>query len=641
MAAHAATHEFKAEISQLLEIITHSIYTNREIFLRELVSNASDALEKLRFLQSSGEAVADPDLAPAIAVDVDKDAKTITLSDTGLGMTRDELVANIGTIAHSGSAEFMARLAAQKQEGDKNGGAAQADALIGRFGVGFYSVFMVAKEVAVATRSWQAGEEAVLWTSDGTGSYTIAPAEEPLPRGARITIRLKDDAAEFADPERLREIIRRHSNFLAFPISVAGERVNTTPALWREPKFSITDEQYDEFYSFLTYDSQKPLDRLHLAVDAPVQFTGLVFAPDQDTDTLGLAAEQYGLDLYVRRVLISRSLKDLIPQYLGFLRGLVDAEDLPLNISRETLQENLLIAKIRSTLTKQVLNRLKALAEEDPGRYATFWGRHQRMFKLGYTDFANRDAFAELLRFNSSAHEDAKGLTSLAEYAGRMKDGQKAIYAISGPSREAVRLSARLEIFRRKGVEVLYLFDPIDEFILDTLRTYKEHKLAPAEQADIAELEALPDVEEARKAEELTADQKTALDGLVAAFKAALGERVADVRASRRLSDSPVCLVSPEGAMSSGMEKVMKVITKDTTPPRLVLEVNPDHAITRNLLKVYGADPADPFLALSIENLYDAALLLDGYLADPHALTSRTTKLLDQAAAWYAEIKKL
>ena len=644
MSSKATTHEFKAEISQLLEIITHSIYTNREIFLRELVSNASDALEKLRFLQSAGQPVADPDLAPAVAVAVDKEAGTITLTDTGLGMTRDELVANIGTIAHSGSAEFMAKLAAQKSGGDANNGAARADALIGRFGVGFYSVFMVAKEVQVATRSWQAGEPAVLWTSDGTGSYTIAEAPESegaLPRGTRITLALRDETKEYADPERLREIIRRHSNFLAFPISVDGERVNTTPALWREPKFSIKQEQYDEFYSFLTYDSAKPLDHLHLAVDAPVQFTGLVFVPDQDTDTLGLAAEQYGLDLYVRRVLISRSLKDLIPQYLGFLRGLVDAEDLPLNISRETLQENLLIAKIKTTLTKQVLARLKALANEDAEKYATFWRHHNKMFKLGYSDFANREAFGELLRFNSSTHEDAKGLTSLAEYAGRMKEGQKAIYAISGPSREAVRLSARLEIFRRKGVEVLFLYDPIDEFILDSLREFSGHKLVAAEQADIAELEALPDVAEGPKAEALTAEQKTALDGLVAAFKAALGERVADVRASHRLTDSPVCLVSPEGAMSSGMEKIMKVITKDTTPPKLVLEVNPDHAITRNLLKVYGANPADPFLALSIENLFDAALLLDGYLSDPHALTSRTTKLLDQAAAWYAEIKKL
>jgi molecular chaperone HtpG len=513
--------------------------------------------------------------------------------------------------------------------------------LIGRFGVGFYSVFMVAREVTVATRSWQAGEEAMLWTSDGTGSYTIAPAGEALPRGARITIRLKDEAAEFADPERLKEIIRRHSNFLAFPISVDGERVNTTPALWREPKFSIKQEQYDEFYAFLTYDSQKPLDHLHLAVDAPVQFTALVFAPDSDTDTLGLAAEQYGLDLYVRRVLITRSLKDLVPQYLGFLRGLVDAEDLPLNLSRETLQENLLIAKVKTTLTKQVLSRLKSMAGEDADTYAAFWRRHNKLFKLGYTDYANREVFAELLRFNSSTHEDAKGLTSLAEYVGRMKEGQQAIYAISGPSREAVRLSARLEIFKRKGVEVLFLYDPIDEFILDTLREYAGHKLLAAEQADMAELTALPDVAEGPKAEELSEAQKTALDGLVEAFKKTLGERVADVRASRRLSDSPVCLVSPEGAMSSGMEKLMKVITKDHTPPKLVLELNPDHAITRNLLKVYGASPEDPFLALSIENLFDSALLLDGYLSDPHALTARTTRLLEQAAGWYAEIRKL
>ncbi len=633
MVAQARKRQFKAEINQLLEIITHSIYTNREIFLRELISNASDALDKLRFLTASGAEPAGPDLPLEIRVQADKDNGVLTVTDTGLGMTLDEVVANIGTIAHSGSAEFMRQI----KESDQN-----ADNIIGRFGVGFYSVFMVADEVTVTSRSHDPSAKAVTWTSDGSGGYRVEELDEDMPRGTSIRVALKEEAKEFADPERLRSIIKTHSNFVSFPILLGGDRVNTQPALWREPKFQITAEQYNEFYSFLTLDTQPPLTTLHLAVDAPVQFTALAFAPDHPSDTMHIAREEYGLDLYVRRVLIARRHKDLVPEYLGFMRGVVDTEDLPLNLSRETLQENRLVAKMRSTLVKQALSHLAKMAKDDVEAYERFWQHHNPVFKLGYADYPNREAFAELLRFNSSEHDDAKALTSLADYVSRAREGQKDIYYISGPSREAVKLSPHLEIFRKKGLEVLYLFDHIDEFIMDTLGTYKEMRLTPAEQADLEALGDMADTatdETPDKPGELDEAQRKDLDGLLARMGEVLGERVTEVRVSKRLSDSPACLVNPDGAPSSQMQKILQVITKDTTVPTKILEINPDHALTRNLLALYHSDPGDEFLTQVAEQLYESALLLDGYLRDPHALVSRMHTLLERSCGWYNEIR--
>ncbi|WP_461208950.1 molecular chaperone HtpG [Desulfocurvus sp. DL9XJH121] len=632
MATKKSKRQFKAEITQLLDIITNSIYTNREIFLRELVSNASDALDKLRFMTAGGQEVADPEASLEIRISADKDAGTVVIEDTGVGMTADELVANIGTIAHSGSADFMREA---KDSGEN------PDTIIGRFGVGFYSVFMVADEVAITTRSARPGEPAMSWVSQGAGSYTMEEAEGEAPRGTRIEIRLKDEAKEFADEARLRQIVRTHSNFLSFPILVGGERVNTTQALWREPKFKITKEQYDEFYKFLTYDSKEPLAHLHIAVDAPVQFTGLLFIPDTPSGNFFDDPENYGLDLYVRRVLIDRRHKELIPQYLGFVRGLVDTEDLPLNLSRETLQENLLVGKIKSTVSKQILSQMEKLAE-DKEAYAKLWKNHHKVFKLGYSDFMNREKFAELVRFNSSADEDADGLTSLAEYAGRMKEGQKAVYYISGPSREAVRLNPHLEIFARRGVEVLYLYEPIDEFIMDALGKYKDFDLVAAEKADLKELEQFePEDKDADAPEELPQEDLDAFEAMLADVKEILGERVEDVRASARLKDSPACLVTPDGAMSSQMQKYLQIMTKDTTPPVRVMELNRDHPMVRNLLRIHKADPKDAFLARTVEQLYESALLMDGYLNDPHAMVSRVNKLMEQAAGWYTEIKKI
>lgn len=619
--------EFKTEIKQLLDIITHSLYTSREIFLRELVSNASDALDKLRFEQSRSATVKDPDQELRIAIACDEDKRQLIITDTGIGMTQDELIRNIGTIAHSGSAEFIRQAMADKDNSSN---------IIGRFGVGFYSVFMVADTVTIRTRSFQPEAKAVEWTSDGLGTYTIAELDEDLPRGTSITVHLKEDGKEFAEKHRITSIIKKHSNFVSFPILVQDEKVNTVPALWRENKFSVTPEQYTEFYKFLTFDHEEPLDTLHLSVDAPVQFSALAFVPPRSQDTFGFDRDNYGLDLYVRRVLIQAKNKDLIPEYLGFMRGVVDTEDLPLNISRETLQENLLIRKIATTLTKQILSHLKKLGQ-DEDRYTTFWKEHAKRFKLGYTDFANQEAFGELLRFNSSRHEDKDGLISLDAYIEAAKDGQKEIYYISGPSREAIEQNPHLEIFRAKGLEVLYLYEPVDEFVMDSLRKFKDFELKATENADIAGLEKFADATEKQdKPEELSTEESKDMDRFVKRVQEILGDRVTEARISKRLSQSPSCLVSPDGSTSQ-MHKIMQLVTKDTSIPKKVFEINQDHKLIRNLLAVFTSNEKDDFVTTMVEQLYESALLMDGYLADPHKMVSRLNRLMEDSSDWYKD----
>ena len=379
-----------------------------------------------------------------------------------------------------------------------------------------------------------------------------------------------------------------------------------------------------------------------MAVDAPVQFTSLCFVPTFSMDIFGLGREEYGLDLYVRRVLIQRKNKDLIPEYLGFLKGLVDTEDLPLNLSRETLQENALIRKINQTLTKQVLSHLEKMANEKPEAYDEFWRAHSKTFRLGYGDYANRDKFTGLMRFNTSHHEDAKGLTSLADYIARAKPEQKKIYYIAGTSREAINLNPHLEIFRDKGVEVLYLYEPLEELALETLREYKDFTFESAELADMSALESLPSqAEKKEKPEDLDEGGKKTFDELLARIKEILGDKVTEVRVSHRLSDSPCCLVSPDGGMSSSMHKVMQMVNKDSSIPPKVMELNSDHPLIRNLMRIFKNDGNDDLLTTSVEQLYESSLLLEGYLADPHAMVKRINSLLQRSSGWYAEIKNI
>ena len=649
--------QFRAEVRKVLHILTNSLYTNREIFLRELISNASDALDKLRFRVNRGESPKLPDLPLEIRITLDKDAKTLTIADTGLGMTADELSENLGTIAKSGSEQFLADIAAENAAKAKSGNGrgddtdegeeAVADAanIIGRFGVGFYSIFMVANKVAVTSRPAFGDDDAAhTWTSDGLGTYTVAQSDEAEPvRGTVIKAWLKDDAVEFLEKFRVESAIRKHSAFVPFPVFVDGEQANTQPALWREPKFSITKEQYAAFYKALTYDSADPLDELHFSVDAPVQFNALLFIPNSAQDFFGSDRDFWGLDLYARRVLIQHRNKELIPEYLAFLKGVVDTEDLPLNISRETLQENVVLRKISQVIVKQTLNHLEKLARDDAEKYSAFWQLHGKVFKLGYHDFANRERITALLRFNSSTLADAEALTSLDAYMERSPEGQKTFWYVAAPNREAARLNPHMERFRQKGIEVFYLFEPIDEFVMDGLGRYKEWEFKSVEAASDDALKDFADkAEPAREAAAPLSDEdSTSFEALLTRMKDVLGDKVTDVRVSHRLADSPAVLVSPDGGMSSSMEKLLKVMQKDDSLPVKVLEVNRDHPLLRSMLRMFKADKDDKTLAEMTQGLFDASLLLDGYLKDPQALAARTNKLLEEAAAWYTEVRKI
>lgn len=665
--AEAHTRQFRAETRKVLNILTHSLYTNREIFLRELLSNASDALEKVRFLQSKGESVRDADLPLEIRITLDKDNKTLCVSDTGVGMTEEEMIENLGTIAKSGSEQFlkdMEKEAPQKastEADNKTEGSEDEDRLtpddaqpsdasriIGHFGVGFYSVFMVADKVEVTSVSALGDGSAHVWASDGSGTFTIralSPEEaKDLKRGTTVKASIREAATEFLEKFRIESVIRRHSNFLPFPILIDGERFNTTPALWREPKFSITREQYNDFYRYLTYDSKPPLDVIHLSVDAPVQFTTLIFIPDSEQDLFREQRDEWGLDLYVRRVLIAKDNRDLIPNYLAFLKGVVDTEDLPLNISRETLQENVVLRKISQTIVRQVLAHLERMAKNDKEKYAAFWKLHGKYFKFAFNDFVHRDRVAPLMRFATTWDGGEKGeneLTSFDEYLSRMKPDQKNIWYIAAPSREAALLNPHFERFRRKGIEALILTEAVDEFALEGLGKYKDHEFKSVEQAASADLDAFPDVEEAApKAAPLEAEDKESFDKLVTRMKEILGDQVKDVRISDRLAGSPALLASEDG-VSSSMEKFMRVMQKDDSIPKKILELNPDHPLLRAMLRIFKADPDNTLLDSMTRNLFDNTLLLDGYLNDPYAMAERSLKLMGEAAGWYADLRKL
>ncbi len=625
--------EFKAEVKQLLNILVHSLYTNREIFLRELISNASDALDKLRFESLSGKDYADKDLPLEIKINFDKDKKIISVSDTGIGMTKEDLIANIGTIAKSGSAEFLQKVS----ETGKN----DATNIIGKFGVGFYSIFMVAEKAIVKTKSFKKDEPAYVWESDGTGSYDISQLNEEISRGTTVELHLREDALDFAERYRIESAIKKHSNFISFPIYLENERINTINAIWREPKSSIKKEQYEEFYKFLTYDNEEPLDYIHVSVDAPIQYNALLFIPKKSTELFGVNRHEYGLDLYVRRVLIQHQNKDLIPEYLSFVKGVVDSEDLPLNISRETLQENLVFMKIAQNITSQILSHLTKTAKDDPEKYNQFWKEHGKIFRLGYSDFANQEKYVELLRFNSSNFEKADELTSLSDYVSRMKEGQKDIYYISGQSRDAVSSDPNIEIFKNKGLEVLYLYDPLEEFSIDSVRKYKDHELKSAEQVDLADLEKFEDInKKEEKTEPLSKDEEKDFDKLLAKIKEILGDRVTEVRISKRLSDSPSVLVNPADGMTSHMQKIMRIVSQDNSVPKKIFEVNKDHKLIRNLLKIFSANSNDDYINQVVEQLYESSLLLEGYLTDPHKLVNRIKNLLEKSSDWHQAVRK-
>ncbi len=621
--------EFKAEVKQLLDILVHSLYSSREIFLRELISNASDALDKLRFESIKGTELVDSDLPLEIKISFDEKANTLTIKDTGIGMTKDEIVENIGTIAKSGTAQFLEQLKDSK---------ADASNIIGKFGVGFYSVFMVAKDVVLKTKSFKKDSKPYQWKSDGLGSYEISELEESTPRGTEIVVYLKDDAKEFAQKWQIESIIKKHSNFISFPIIVENEKVNSVNAIWREPKSSLTKEQYTEFYKHLSYDSDEPADIMHNSVDAPIQFNSLMFIPKKNMDFFGFQRDNYGLDLYVRRVLIQHNTKELLPEYLSFVKGVVDSEDLPLNIARESLQENIIFTKIANNITGQILTYLTKKAKDDPASYLEFFKEHGRVFKLGYGDYSNQEKFMNLLRFNSSICSKEDELISLEDYVSRLKSDQKEIYFALGATRSALESDPHTEFFKRKGVEVLYFYDPLDEFVVSSLRKFKDFDFKSVEGADLGKLEKFDDVvKEDSKVESLSKEDAKAFEKLLAKVKELLGDRVVEVKESKRLIGSPSCLVNPDDSMSSSMQKILRMTNKDTSVQKKIFEVNKDHKIVRNLIRIFKSNPEDNYITNTVEQLFESAMLLDGSLTDPHNLVNRLNKMLEETSDMYTE----
>jgi molecular chaperone HtpG len=605
------THHFQTEIQQLLNIVIHSLYTDKEIFARELISNAADACEKLRFLQSAGNGIFQSETAPAIRVTTDDKAGTLTITDTGLGMTHSELVENLGTIAHSGTKAFLKQLTGDKKP---NLG------LIGQFGVGFYSAFMVAKKVTVLSRSSLPEEPGWQWTSEGIGGYELAPAAD-LPRGTRITLELKDDLKDFAKESTLERIIQRYSSFVPFPIELNGKRLNTVQAIWTRNKNEIKEEEYNEFYTFIGHDDEKPLFRLHFSADAPLAIQSLLFVPQHNFETLGMGRIDSEVNLYCRKVLIQAKAKGLFPDWLRFLRGVVDSEDLPLNISRETMQDTSLMQKLNQVLTSRFLKFLEEQSEKAAVDYEKFYTEYQRFLKEGVvTDFAHKESLGKLLRFESSTL--AKGqLTSLADYVKRMPADQKEIYCLLTPNRAAAEASPYFEVFRQRKFEVLFLYDPWDEFVIEHLRTFEGKTITLAEKAEL-------DLSQAKKEGALPED---AAKSLAQWIKQTLGAKVGEVRVSKRLVDSPAVVVDADKFMTASMRRMMKALKQDSVPDATAtydLEINPAHPL---ITRLEGIRQKDSGLAASVaEQILDNARVAAGLLEDPRAMLTRLNQLLER-----------
>jgi molecular chaperone HtpG len=614
--------EFQTEVNQLLQLIIHSLYSHPEIFLRELVSNASDALDKLRHLTLVDDAYKSLPFEPRIELELDEAAQTLTISDTGIGMNEEDLISHLGTIARSGTKNFLSQL---------SGDAKRDSNLIGQFGVGFYSVFMVADKVEVTSR--KAGEDkAWRWISDGSTGFEIEPAERAV-AGTTVLIHFNEEGKQYANSWRLQEIVKKYSNHIAFPIFLTydksewneeekksikahvTEQVNAASAMWRRPKSELTDEDYKELYKSISGDWEDPLFWFHTKAEGSMEYTTLFFIPSKAPLDLYQAEYKTGVKLYVKRVFIMDDSKDLLPQYLRFVRGIIDSEDLPLNVSREILQQNRVLATIRTASVKKILSELKNAATSQPDKYLKFITEFNRPLKEGlYSDFANRETLLELLRFKSTKVE---GLTSLADVKSRMKDGQKSIYYITGGSESLLRTSPLLEIYKKKDIEVLVLDDDIDEIVFGGVDKYDGIDLKSVNKATTSD--DLKDETEPDKAEEL----KPLLDKI----KATLGDSVKDVRASVRLADSPSCIVSDEEEPSMQMQQMLRAMGQANIPsPKPTLEINPDHEIVKKLL----ARPDDAVTTDAAWLLLDQALLMEGVaLKDPASFVQRLNRVLN------------
>jgi molecular chaperone HtpG len=602
---------FKAETKQLLNILIHSLYKDREVFLRELLSNASDALNRLRFEMVTNQDVLDPKAELAIYIKADKENRMLTIRDTGVGMTKEEIIENLGTIAQSGARKFL------EAAKDKSADLSQ---VIGQFGVGFYSVFMVAEWVRVTSRSYRPRAKAVSWYATGEDNYEISPADM-AERGTKVEIKLKEDAPEFADEYRLKNIIHKHSEYIGFPIYVGDDKqpVNKQTSIWRTPKSNVTEEQYNDFYKQLTLDFEDPLLHTHIITDAPVQLYALLYIPGKAERGVFALRKEDGLKLYSRNILIDEYNKDLLPEYLRFVQGVVDSEDLPLNVSRETIQSTALMARLKKVITGQIMKELENLAKNDAEKYQTFWKEFGVYLKQGVaTSPAEVDSITPLLRFKTNQQPDS--WSSLEDYVGRVKPEQKVIYYIVGEDPKSILRSPHLDYFQGQGTEVLLLTEPMDSFMLMGLHKYKDYELKNVAQAEITE--------KPKEAEGQAPIAEADFNKLTERFKQVLGERVTDVRASNRLSQSVARLVDPEGALNPELQRVYKYLGKEYEIPKKVLELNPSHIILKKLVNL---DPSAELQTLIIEQIYDDALLVEGLHPDPSSMAPRLQQIMEAA----------
>jgi molecular chaperone HtpG len=621
MTANTETRAFEAEVSQVLHLVTHSLYSHKEIFLRELISNASDACDKLRFAALSDASLTADDAELRIDISFDKDARTLTIRDNGIGMAREEVIENIGTIARSGTRRFLESL---------SGDARKDTQLIGQFGVGFYSAFIVADRVTMVTR--KAGvpaAEGVRWESTGSGEYTLDAVDAPQ-RGTSVTLHLKADEDEFLDGWKLRDLVKRYSDHVAFPIrmpvqkdgkpSDEFETVNHAAALWTRPKSEITDEEYQAFYKSLSHDFNDAMAWSHNRVEGSQSYTSLLYVPEKAPFDAVFSGrdERQGLKLYIRRVFIMDASEQLLPTYLRFVRGVVDSDDLPLNVSREILQDNRLVAQIRSACVKRVLDLLEKVAKDEPEKYQQFTGAFGNVLKEGVAeDGANRERIAKLLRFASTHGDDAKKNVALDDYIGRMQAGQDVIWYVTADSHAAAKGSPQIEGLRAKGIEVLLLSDRIDEWMIGYLGEYAGKKLRNAAKGELD----VADGADKERREKAAEDAKPVIEKLAAA----LGDRVGEVRVSHRLTESPSCIVLGEYDMALHMQRLLREAGHDVPGSKPTLEINPAHALVQRFAGESDAGRSDDLASLLFE---EAQLAAGDQLADPAAFIARMNRLL-------------
>lgn len=627
--AHKETMEFQTEVKQLLHLMINSLYSNKEIFLRELISNGSDAADKLKFEALSNEALYEKDPDLKIRVEFDPGARTVSVIDNGIGMSREEVVANLGTIARSGTRQFLESLGKDQ---------ARDSQLIGQFGVGFYASFIVADRVTVKTRrAGVAAEEGVLWESEGKGEYTLSTLNR-AERGTEVTLYLKEEEGEFLDTWRLKSIITRYSDHIAIPIVMLDEpepdeegklpepqeeTINRASALWTRQRKDISDQDYSEFYKYIAHDFDDPLSWAHNRVEGSLNYTSLLYIPKRAPFDLWERDRKHGVRLYVRRVFIMDDAEALMPRYLRFVKGVIDSEDLPLNVSREILQQNSVVERIRASSVKRVLGMLETMSEKEPEKYQEFWGTFGRVLKEGVTeDFSNKDQLTHLLRFASTHTDQSAETVSLKDYVERMKEGQSKIYYIASDSFNTAKNSPHLEVFRKKGIEVLLMSDPVDQWLSTHLTDYegKTFQSVAKGELDLGELE---NEEEKQRQEEINKESQPLIDQI----RTALESKVSEVRVTHRLTDSPACLVVGEYDMAVPLQRLLKNSGHGVPQGKPVLEINPEHALVKRLEAEKEASRKDDFAHI----LFDQALLVEGgEVEDPALFVRRMNELLSK-----------